>query len=189
MPNVLYFAGDDNWTPTPVLGRRFSRDRFIAVQADADPATFYTAVANAAPIDLLIIGTHGGPASFLLISGTVENLTQCDVSYDAGGGRSDAIHIHPAEFGRRIRPSLRDHTSRIQIISCSVAGGADGKTFVMALAAGANATVLAADNTVRVQTVGTEMVTVTVLGGAAWASTAGTYPVEVSGRGGKVAVG
>lgn len=179
MPNVVYFASDDNLNCVPVMRRRFAADTFTAVAANANPATLLAVLAKAQPVDLLIIGTHGEHAAFLTISGHEESAQPgCDISYKTGHAR----HLHPATFGTTVRPYLAAGAV-ISLISCSVAGGAHGKTFVMAMSATADATVRAADNEVKVSTVGTETVYVTVNGGGVWESTKGSYPLEVTKRG------
>ncbi|MCU1738486.1 MULTISPECIES: DUF4347 domain-containing protein [unclassified Pseudomonas] len=179
MPNVLYFASDDNLNCVQVMRKRFSASTFTAVAATPDPATLLAALNKAKPVDLLLIGTHGAHAAFLTISGHEEsNAPGCDISYETGHAR----HTHPATFGATIKPYLAAGAV-ISLISCSVAGGEHGKTFVMAMSATTDATVRAADNEVQVNTVGDETVNVTVNGGGVWESTKGSYPVEVTKRG------
>lgn len=181
MPNVVYFASNDNLNCVKVMQKRFAKYNFTVMAATADPATLRTALGQAQPVDLLIIGTHGAQAAFLTISGHEESaVSGCDISYAIGHPR----HTHPATFGATVRPYLAVGAV-ISIISCSVAGGANGKTFVMAMSAATDATVRAADNEVQVDTVGDEGVNVTVKGGGVWESTKGSYPVEVTKRGGR----
>jgi len=179
MPNVVYFASDDNLNCVPVMRKRFSASTFTAVAATPDPATLLAALIQAQPVDLLLIGTHGAHAAFLTISGHEESdAPGCDISYETGHAR----HTHPTAFGVTIKPYLADG-AMISLISCSVAGGEHGKTFMMEMSAATDATVRAADNEVQVSTMGDEMVNVTVNGGGVWESTKGSYPEEVTKRG------
>ncbi|NWD74939.1 DUF4347 domain-containing protein [Pseudomonas gingeri] len=181
MANVVYFASDDNLNCVSVMRQRFSADTFTAVAANANPATLLAVLAQAQPVNLLIIGTHGAHAAFLTISGHEEtHQPGCDISYENGHAR----HMHPATFGATVRPYLAAGAV-ISLISCSVAGGEHGKTFVMAMSATTDATVRAADKEVQVSTVGKETVNVTVQGGEVWESTRGSYPVQVTKRGGR----
>lgn len=187
MRRIVYFAGGDNWKFAGIMRQRFSKDDFRPVMADNDPKTLYNALAKAAPVDLLIIGTHGAEADFLLIEGTTENSTECSVSYNSNHGnvyKPDGRHIHPATFGNKILPYLGPK-AKISIISCSVAEGESGKTFVMSLAGATGALVYAADNVVRVEVVGKEGAAVKVVGGDVWGSSDGEYPQSVGKRGGR----
>lgn len=179
MRRIVYFAGGDNWEFSKIMRHRFSADFFVAVKADDDPNTLYKALAEAAPVDLLIIGTHGAHADFLLIEGTRENRTECSVSY-RGRSRTD---IHPADFGQKIKKCLSAN-AKISIISCSVAGGDHGKTLVMALSCTSGALVYAADKEVLVEVIGSEGAAVKVTGGGeVWGSKSGAYPQPVGRRG------
>jgi len=179
MPNVLYFASDDNLNCVQVMRKRFSASTFTSVAATPDPATLLAALIKAQPVDLLLIGTHGAHAAFLTISGHSESdVPGCDISYETDHAR----HTHPTSFGTTIKPYLADNAV-ISLISCSVAGGDHGKTFMMEISAATEATVRAADNEVQVNTVGDETVNVTVNSGGVWESTKGSYPVEVTKRG------
>lgn len=177
---VLFFAGPDNWACEKIFRRRYSGEEFRSVPATDDPEAFYLAVQAFAPVGLLLIGTHGGPGSFLLIKGQEENARPgCDVGYEAG-----TRHTHPADSGRRIRPYLAPGCV-IAMVSCSVAAGPLGRTFIMALSAGTGQTVIAADANVVVETVGSETVNVKAPGGRVWRTTDGSAPEEVGGRGGR----
>lgn len=179
---VLYFAASDNWKFAQILAKRFKTDFFAAVQATASSTAFFTALTKHAPVDLLIIGTHGADASFLLIDGHEDNgSANSDVSY-VNERNPDGINIHPADFGRMIAPHLASG-AKTSLVSCSVAETSTGKTFAMALSCTSGSTVVAADNTVSVEVAGSETANVKVVGGDAWVTTNGEYPVAVNKRG------